>query len=32
LISRKAMASPATGYAKVHKEEQANIVKEAFKK
>ncbi|MFT6867460.1 MAG: 2-oxoglutarate dehydrogenase E1 component [Cyclobacteriaceae bacterium] len=29
-ISRKAMASPATGYAKVHKEEQAEIVKKAF--
>lgn len=30
LISRKASASPATGYAKVHKEEQANIIKKAF--
>jgi len=32
LISRKASASPATGYAKVHKDEQAKIVNEAFKK
>ena len=30
LISRKASASPATGYSKVHKEEQAEIVKKAF--
>ncbi|MFY0599611.1 MAG: 2-oxoglutarate dehydrogenase E1 component [Cyclobacteriaceae bacterium] len=29
-VCRKAMASPATGYAKVHKEEQAEIVKQAF--
>lgn len=32
LVSRKASASPATGYAKVHKEEQAKIVEQAFKK
>lgn len=32
LISRKASASPATGYSKVHKEEQAEIVKKAFEK
>ncbi len=32
LVSRKASASPATGYAKVHKEEQAKIVDQAFKK
>ncbi|MEP4531459.1 MAG: 2-oxoglutarate dehydrogenase E1 component [Cyclobacteriaceae bacterium] len=31
-ITRKSMASPATGYAKVHKEEQADIVKKAFEK
>ncbi|MEJ2005450.1 MAG: 2-oxoglutarate dehydrogenase E1 component, partial [Cyclobacteriaceae bacterium] len=30
LISRKASASPATGYSKVHKEEQANIIKQAL--
>ncbi|MEX2336032.1 MAG: 2-oxoglutarate dehydrogenase E1 component [Fulvivirga sp.] len=32
LISRKASASPATGYAKVHKAEQARIVEKAFDK
>lgn len=32
LIARKASASPATGYSKVHKEEQADIVNKAFKK
>ncbi|HNP18901.1 MAG TPA: 2-oxoglutarate dehydrogenase E1 component [Fulvivirga sp.] len=32
LISRKASASPATGYAKVHKVEQAKIVALAFEK
>ncbi len=32
LISRKASASPATGYAKVHKVEQARIVEKAFEK
>lgn len=32
LISRRASASPATGYSKVHKEEQAEIVKKAFEK
>ncbi len=31
IISRKPSASPATGYPKVHKEEQANIVTQAFK-
>jgi 2-oxoglutarate dehydrogenase E1 component len=30
LISRKASASPATGYAKVHAKEQAEIVKKAL--
>ncbi|HRX30119.1 MAG TPA: 2-oxoglutarate dehydrogenase E1 component [Saprospiraceae bacterium] len=30
LISRKASASPATGFKKVHDEQQANIVKQAF--
>ena len=30
LISRKASASPATGYSKVHKEDQANIIKKAL--
>lgn len=30
LISRKPMASPATGYSKVHKSEQADIVKKGF--
>lgn len=30
LISRKSSASPATGYAAVHKAEQANIVERAF--
>jgi len=30
-ISRRAAASPATGFAKVHKQEQQEIVKEAFK-
>ena len=29
-VSRKSMASPATGYSKIHKEEQAEIVKKAF--
>ncbi|MFY0607382.1 MAG: 2-oxoglutarate dehydrogenase E1 component [Cyclobacteriaceae bacterium] len=31
LVSRKPMASPATGYSKVHKSEQAEIVSKAFK-
>lgn len=31
LVSRKASASPATGYAKVHKKEQERIVEESFK-
>lgn len=31
VIARKVSASPATGYAKVHKMEQAEIVKKAFK-
>jgi 2-oxoglutarate dehydrogenase E1 component len=31
-VARKAAASPATGYPKVHKEEQQNIVERAFKK
>ncbi len=30
VISRKATASPATGYNKVHKDEQMAIIKEAF--
>lgn len=30
LLSRKAAASPATGFNKIHKQEQANIVKKAF--
>ncbi len=30
-VSRKSSASPATGYSKVHKEEQADIVNRAFK-
>ncbi|MBV6645355.1 MAG: 2-oxoglutarate dehydrogenase E1 component [Cyclobacteriaceae bacterium] len=30
-VGRKASSSPATGFAKVHKEEQANIVNKAFK-
>ncbi|MEP2025190.1 2-oxoglutarate dehydrogenase E1 component [Reichenbachiella sp.] len=30
VISRKAAASPATGYAKVHKQEQENLVNQAF--
>lgn len=30
LVARKAMASPATGYSKVHKSEQTEIVKKAF--
>lgn len=30
LVARKPMASPATGYSKVHKAEQAEIVKKAF--
>lgn len=32
VISRKAAASPATGYAKVHKQEQEAIINEAFAK
>ena len=32
VISRKASASPATGYPKVHKKEQAVIVEQAFAK
>ena len=32
LISRKSSASPATGYAKIHKKDQAEIVKKAFEK
>lgn len=31
VVARKISASPATGYAKVHKEEQAKIVDKAFK-
>ncbi|MCG8320996.1 MAG: 2-oxoglutarate dehydrogenase E1 component [Cytophagales bacterium] len=31
IISRRAAASPATGYNKVHKDEQAAIIKAAFK-
>lgn len=30
-VARKVSASPATGYAKVHKQEQADLVKKAFK-
>jgi 2-oxoglutarate dehydrogenase E1 component len=30
IISRRSSASPATGYAKKHAEEQANIIKRAF--
>ncbi|MBC8110970.1 MAG: 2-oxoglutarate dehydrogenase E1 component, partial [Verrucomicrobia bacterium] len=30
VISRKASASPATGYAKIHANEQAEIIKKAF--
>ncbi|SMD33965.1 2-oxoglutarate dehydrogenase E1 component [Reichenbachiella faecimaris] len=30
VISRKAAASPATGYSKVHKQEQENLVNQAF--
>ncbi len=30
VISRKAAASPATGYNKVHKDEQASLIKAAF--
>jgi 2-oxoglutarate dehydrogenase E1 component len=30
LISRKASASPATGYSKVHASQQQDIVNEAF--
>lgn len=30
VISRKAAASPATGYAKVHKQEQETLVEQAF--
>ncbi|MEO9965163.1 MAG: 2-oxoglutarate dehydrogenase E1 component [Reichenbachiella sp.] len=32
VISRKAAASPATGYSKVHKQEQESIVNQAFAK
>ena len=32
LISRKASASPATGYHKVHNKDQERIIEEAFKK
>ena len=32
VVSRKPSASPATGYAKIHKKEQDRIVEEAFKK
>ncbi|UII27979.1 2-oxoglutarate dehydrogenase E1 component [Fulvivirga maritima] len=32
LVSRKASASPAIGYAKVHKDEQARIVEKSFEK
>lgn len=32
LVSRKASASPATGFSNVHKKEQAEIVENAFKK
>lgn len=32
LVARKPMASPATGFSKVHKTEQAEIVKKAFEK
>lgn len=31
VVARKVSASPATGYAKVHKQEQAEIVEKAFK-
>lgn len=31
-VARKAAASPATGYPKVHKEEQQNIIEKAFEK
>ena len=31
VISRRATASPATGYNKVHKDEQAALIKAAFK-
>jgi len=31
LVSRKASASPATGFSNVHKKEQAEIVEIAFK-
>lgn len=30
VVGRKISASPATGFSKVHKEEQANLVKQAF--
>ena len=30
VVGRKISASPATGFAKIHKEEQANLVKTAF--
>ncbi len=30
VVGRKISASPATGYSKIHKEEQANLVKQAF--
>ncbi len=29
-IARKVSASPATGFAKIHKQEQAEIVEKAF--
>lgn len=31
LVSRKPSASPATGYSKIHKQEQDRIIEEAFK-
>lgn len=31
VVARKVSASPATGYAKVHKQEQADLVSKAFK-
>jgi 2-oxoglutarate dehydrogenase E1 component len=30
VIARKASASPATGYAKVHAQEQADLIKRAL--
>ena len=30
VVARKIGASPATGYSKIHKEEQANLIKQAF--